>query len=291
MFSFGRLWHAILSYLRRNSQAAAFVTGLLLSVGGAIAWYYSKIGPISGSLLIGIGASVIAAAIVAYLSPFSEFAYRRFISLGIEKVWPSREAVEKREWVDWLNRTNDTCTLLGIAHGNWCKDQRFAPALRDRLQHGVRVKILFLDPNSSAAPLRAREEGSKRDTRDAIRDSIKTIWEFRQSLEAGSRNRLRVYVYDATPSCGLTWMDEFMIVTHYLAGLPNLTSPALLVKPAQIGMGTSLYDIYAENVQNIEKASTEVDDKNIQRFLPQGPQKEVANVVRQGTDPVSSDPE
>ena len=96
---------------------------------------------------------------------------------------------------------------------------------------------------------------------------MKFVWEFRQSLSAGVRDRLSVYAYRATPSCGLTWVDEFMVVTHYLAGTVNKTSPALLVRPPYIGMDSSLYSIYAENVQHIENMSEEITEKNVQRFI------------------------
>lgn len=262
-------WNAGLSLVRRHGQAAAFWTGVLVASGGALAWHSGRIGPIGGSLLIGIGSSAIAAAIVAYLGPFSESAYRRFISLGIDKVWPSREAVNPRDWVDWLGSATDKCILLGIAHGEWCKDRRFPSALRDCLERCVRVKIFFLDPDSGAATLRSSEESQKRITTDAIKESIKFVWELRNELAAGVRNRLGIYVYRATPSCGLTWIDEFMVVTHYLAGLSNRTSPALLVKPPYFGMGSSLYSIYAENMQNIENLSEEVTLKNLGRLVPQ----------------------
>jgi hypothetical protein len=249
-----------------HSAKALLVIGLVWSIGWGVAWYYACIGSISGSLLIGIGASVIAAALVAGLSPFSEAAYRRFISLGIDEVWPSRQAIDRKKWVDWVSGAKYECILLGIAHGEWCKDLRFPGTLRDRLENGVRVKMLFLDPRSPAAELRAQEEDrqKKRDmeTRQAIRASIKFMWDFRQELGA-SRNRLRLYVCNATPSCGLTLVDDFMIVTHYLAGLPNRTSPALLVGPSRIGMEKSLYDIYLENMNNVEAISEEIDDRNI----------------------------
>jgi len=77
-----------------------------------------------------------------------------------------------------------------------------------------------------------------------------------------------------------------MIVTHYLAGLPNLTSPALLVRPVQGGMERNLYNVYAENVQNI--GTIEVDEKNIHEFLPEARNTEegmgvVPTVVEPGT--------
>ena len=280
-------WVAMRKYVRMRSDRVLLIIGLLWSVGAAFAWYRQWIGPIGGSLFVGIGASVIAAALVAALSPFSESAYRRFISLGIDEFWPSREAIKKRNWVDWLAGVNHECVLLGIAHGEWCKDARFSATLRDRLVHGVWVKMLFLDPNSQAAALRAHEEGNKRDTREAIRESIKFVWEFRQGLEAGFRNRLRLYVYNATPSCGLTWIDDFMIVTHYLAGRVNRTSPALQVKQPHIGMERSLYDIYAENEQEIENLSVEIDERNIQQFLSHRTlTKEGANTEGRGSDAV-----
>jgi len=259
---------AALTFLRRHSQITALAIGLLLALAGSLGWRYKKVDPIWGSVLVGIGSSIVAAAIVAYLSPFSETAYRRFISLGIDEVWPSRGDVPKRNWVDWLGAAENGCVLLGIAHGEWCKDPRFPTTLRDRLERGVRVKMLFLHPSSASADTRTHEEQNRRNTADAIRESIEFIWEFRGSLPAGIRDRLRVYVYAATPSCGLTWIDDFMIATHYLAGLWNRTSPALRVKPPFIGMGQSLYNVYAENLQNIEAGSTEVDDRNVRDFLP-----------------------
>jgi hypothetical protein len=128
--------------------------------------------------------------------------------------------------------------------------------------------MLFLGPNSQPAETRTREEHNRRDTAAEIRKSLKFMWEFRASLPAGVRDRLRVYVYDATPSCGLAWIDDFMIATHYLASFWNRTSPALRVRPPQFGMEQSLYNVYAENLQSIEAHSTEVDDRNIEEFLP-----------------------
>jgi Domain of unknown function (DUF5919) len=259
------------SFLRRYSQGASLTVGLALAIVFAFLWYRNTVGPILGSLFIGIGASIIAATIVAYFSPFNESAYRRFISLGIDNTWSSRETVPERIWVDWIRHAKQTCTLLGVAHGNWCDDPGFEPALRDRLRKGVWVKILFLDPNGAAADLRAREEGRgkhQRDTKEKIRGSIIRIWRFRESLEPGVIGRLRIYVYDATPSCGLTWVDDQMIVTHYLAGSVDLTSPAILLKPAKMGTG-GLFDVYAKNVDKIETEwSIELDDRNIHQYLP-----------------------
>ena len=96
----------LLSFLRRHSPIAILLLGLVTAIGGAFFWHegrigfestgYIRVGFIRGSVLIGIGSSAIAAGIVAFLSPFYESAYSRFVSLGIEKVWPSRKDLPKR---------------------------------------------------------------------------------------------------------------------------------------------------------------------------------------------------
>lgn len=254
-----------------HSQAVGFWIGLTFAAIAAWLWYRKIIGEIRGSFIVGVGAAVIAAAIFAYLSPFNEAAFRRFLSFGIAEIWSSREAIDEKYWVDQLHSAEEKCILLGIAHGKWCEDERFLPTVHERLKHNVLVKILFLNPETKAAELRSIEEKrqNKRDTREAIRKSIGKMWEFRQGLEPGLRDRLRLYAYDATPSCGLMWIDKTMLVTHYLPGLPDVTSPALLVEPPEGGMEGSLYNIYATNVENMENnSSVIIDEKNIHQFLP-----------------------
>jgi hypothetical protein len=219
-----------------------------------------------------VGSSILAAAIVAFLSPASEAGYRKFISFGIVDMWSSRHAI--KDWVDWLGTAHETCVLFGVAHGGWCHDAKFAPAMKQLLSHGVSFKILFLDPNSEAASTRALEEkssrsGKPRDTQAKIMESIQKIWEIRQELNAGQKELLRLFVYRATASCGMTWVDQQMLVTHYLAGLPDETSPALLLTRPEVGMERSLYDVYADNLDEIiQRMSRPVDEGNIKEFVP-----------------------
>lgn len=254
---------SITTRLRSRSQRIALCTGLALTVLGTSALHRGMV--IRGSLGIGIGSSILAAVIVAYLSPASESGYRKFVSFGIVDMWSSRNAL--KDWVHWLERTSEHCVLFGIAHGGWCHDDQFEAALKERVRHGVTFRILFLNPNSEAAEIREREEN--RLTRDKIRQSILKMWNIRKGIPAGQKEQVRIFVYDATASCGLTWTDQEMLVTHYLAGLPDETSPALLLKRPAVGMERSLYDVYAENLEKIVLKSRLLDEQNIQEFLPE----------------------
>lgn len=263
---------SVLSDLRRHSQLTAFIIGLVLSGGGAILWFVGYLNAVLGSLCIGIGSSATAASLVAYFSPAGEEIYRKFLSLRITDVYASRKYVAPDQWVNWLREANHSCILLGIAHGSWCTDTRFEQALIGCLEQkkNCRVKVFFLDPSPSAQAVKLRQpEDVGRDTTDVIRRSIRAIWAIRQKLDDDPRNRLELYVYDATPSCGLTWVDNLMVVSHYLAGIPNPDSPVLVLERGKFGAKEkNLYEIYEMNMQKIEQrgSTVRITEANVNNY-------------------------
>jgi hypothetical protein len=129
--------------------------------------------------------------------------------------------------------------------------------------------MFFLDPTKPAAETRAREDKG-RDTRRTISESIQFVWALRSNLEGPLKERLKLYVYEATPSCGVVWIDSFMVVTHYLPGSANVTSPSLLVRPVSGASGRpDLYEVYARNVKTIEtpQFSTPLTEENVNSYI------------------------
>jgi hypothetical protein len=227
--------------------------------------------PYRGAVSSGIGGSLIAAAVVSGLSPINDEAFQEFRALGVKRSYFHRTKIPDDQWCKWLRESRLHCTLLGIAHHKWCEDGNFPEALQEALRRGVKVKFLFLDPDSNVAQQRAREDTrAARNTIQEIQDAIKFIWALREDLVHGDQGRLELWVYNATPSSGTQWFDNFMIVTHYLAGFPNVTSPALLVEGSPTEPGTkNLYDIYMENVRRVEdRFSTRIDEDWIRNHLP-----------------------
>jgi hypothetical protein len=219
----------------------------------------------------GIGASVLATAIVSFAGPSGEEAYQRFLSLGVTNFYSSRNQVPNGDWVRRLCDAKHRCILLGQAHGNWLEDPGFQPALVDRLRNGVHVEMFFLDPGGKAVQLRQQEDSiGIRDTKTRIRKSLRAIWKIRSELEPTLKEQLRIYVYDATPSLGVTWIDSVMLVTHYLAGSSNLTSPALVVEPRPVS--DTPYATYDQNVSRIRASSFthEVTADNIGGYTHEG---------------------
>jgi hypothetical protein len=222
--------------------------------------------PFAAGAFAGIGGSVLATILVSLAGPLGEEVYHSFLHLGVTRFWSDRSLVPKDQWVKWLAATQMRCTLLGHAHGEWCLDVGFEPALIERLNVGKTVEIFFLDPNGAGVALRQKEDRSGlKNTKARIRSSLRTVWDISQRLEDAARSRLGIYVYDCTPSLGVTWIDDWMLVTHYLAGSVNLTSPALLVKSQPDSK--CLYAVYEANVTRIrDKFSTQVTKDNINTY-------------------------
>jgi hypothetical protein len=159
---------------------------------------------------------------------------------------------------DVAQRNANAMCLVGQAHGEWCLDTGFETALVERLRAGKTVEMFFLNPRGAGVELRQKEDRSGlKNTKARIRGSLKTVWDISQHLEEEARARLVIHVYDCTPSLGVTWIDDWMLVTHYLAGSVNLTSPALLVKSQPDAK--SLYAVYGDNVDRIREKFSKVN--------------------------------
>lgn len=219
-----------------------------------------------GPALVGISSSMIAAMLVSLAGPDGQETYQKFLQMGVKDFYANRNMVPGEAWVDWLESAQRSCILLGVAHGEWLRDDRFEPALINRLIEGVQVQIFFLDPTSAAADVREKEDQQRRDTKSRIKDSIRALWLIRSRLtDARTMGRLTIYTYDATPSLGVTWIDDWMLVTHYLAGFNNLTSPALRVESNS--KPRSPFAVYSRNVLRIREISTEVTDGNVDKYV------------------------
>jgi hypothetical protein len=256
--------------LRRSRSGAVLLFGVVLVCFGVIFGFSSH--PYLSGIFLSIGTSIMATVIVWLIGPANEEAYEQFLSLGITKAYPSRDKVESTQWVNWLRSAKRRCVLLGTSHSKWCTDADFRDALEDRLRNDVSVATFFLDPTSPAAGVRAKEETIGRDTLSAIKNAIRVLWTIRADLQPGQQAKLKLYVYEATPSMGVTWVDDrFMVVSHILAGSLNVTSPCLLLEPGRYhSQDRGLYETYAKNVQSIQhEYSTEITEENVHKYVPE----------------------
>ncbi len=256
------VWRRLRFFFRERYWWIVALLGVASVFAGS--WLSNKQALISAAL-VGIGTSMLASMLVSFAGPNGEETYQKFLQMGVRDFYPNRNMVPNESWVDWLAGAQRTCILLGQAHGEWIRDDRFEPALISRLSEGIQIQIFFLDPTKSEADVREREDLQKLETRRRTKNSIRALWAIRDRLNDAEKKRLTIYTYDATPTVGVTWIDDWMLVTHYLAGFNNLTSPALRVEPSSDPKCP--YDVYAKNVSQIrERFSKEVTEENVRSY-------------------------
>jgi hypothetical protein len=256
-----RLRGVVRAFERKSLRLIGVIGLLALGLGVAL-------GPTStlGAISVSIATSLIASVVVAAFALEREAFAQKMMDLGVHQLFRDR----KKEFDDdfWTNLASGAQThfrVLGTAnHGYWHDEQTrqdTTKTLTDAIvKRNVDVEFLFLNPDGEFCKRRGTEE-----QRDTVRDALASIdrfWTLKESLPAKHRGRLVLREYDVTPSCGITWVDDTVLVTHYLAGRNNLGSPGLLLRSGRATMdtlfrpvgaepGAPLTDVYIRNYKEI----------------------------------------
>jgi hypothetical protein len=211
-------------------QVRSLVVGgalLLVSVGMLVAARLLK--GFNSDLLLNLGASVVLAA-VSYVifDPIFDEARKARVQ--------EHERFDQDTFIENLRETGrnirilDTWTILLEPKAR----AQTLQALRTALENGAEVRVLLLDPDSSAAQQRA-EELERRNINVAaqIMANLRHLHEFREQItEPGPRSRLRVSVYDASPSIQLYQWDGRALISFFPIGKVSFDVPQLEVDMA-----------------------------------------------------------
>jgi len=148
-------------------------------------------------------------------------------------------------------------------------------AIVEAVNRKVELEILWLNPESDLARFREESEG-ERGLRDDTVESIKFLWGLREGLQSPAKERLRLAEHNAMPTCGITWSDDVMIVTHYLARELNLESPGLVLGPSMSladrvverarrsgSAHPPVTEVYTANFRQIASSSTDLTAERV----------------------------
>ncbi|MEJ3746685.1 hypothetical protein WEI85_25780 [Actinomycetes bacterium KLBMP 9797] len=96
--------------------------------------------------------------------------------------------------------------------------ERFLDAVTTALRRGVEVRVLLLDPESSAAEQRA-EELHHTQVPLLIMDNLRHLYHLRRGLDPLVARQLQVRVYDASPSIQLYRWDDKAFISFFPVGV------------------------------------------------------------------------
>lgn len=186
-----------------------------------------------GAVCLSFATSVLASIAVAAAALEREAFTQEVLALGIQDIFSDRYAhFNDADWKALVDNARSHYRVLGVAnHGYRRHEQAEADtemsivrAVQDRQ---VAVEIMWLNPEIPFVDAREAEEDRK--TRIDTINSITFFWNIRESLTAECQERLVLKEHSTLPTCGIHWSDSNVIVTHYLAGKPNLQSPGLIL--------------------------------------------------------------
>lgn len=131
--------------------------------------------------------------------------------------------------------------------------------LRQLVEDGAQVQLLFLDPEGAAMKLREREEGypvGQLAALTALNLHI-VMQRVRDRLSSEAQDRLHVAVYDETLRFNITIADDTCVVQPYLPAARGVDSPTLVLRR---GLGTTggLFPVFEQVFTTLAERSTQL---------------------------------
>ncbi|MEV6302859.1 hypothetical protein AB0M02_25825 [Actinoplanes sp. NPDC051861] len=205
------------------------IGGLLFAVSGGMLVAARASRGFTSDLLLNLGSSLVLAA-VSYLifDPIFDEARKARVQ--------EHERFDQATFIDRMRETHrnirilDTWTILLDGRSR----ARTFSAMREALGQGATIRVLLLDPNSAAAQQRADElERRQIDVAAQIMANLRQLQQFRDELDGPEqRSRLRVSVYDASPSIQLYQWDGRALISFFPIGKVSFDVPQLEVDMA-----------------------------------------------------------
>lgn len=183
----------------------------------------------TSDLLLNLGSSLVLAA-VSYLifDPIFDEARKARVQ--------EHDRFDQAGFIDRMRETHrnirilDTWTLLLEGRSR----ARTFEAMREALDQGATIRVLLLDPDSAAAQQRAEElERRQIDVAAQIMGNLRQLQHFRARLDSPDlKSRLKVRVYDASPSIQLYQWDSRALISFFPIGKMSFDVPQLEVDMA-----------------------------------------------------------
>jgi len=183
-------------------------TGILL-VGGALVLPQGVL----RDVLVNLGATALGVVLTAIvLEPLVERA--RQPEERIHGSFPHRQ------FIDGVGRASRRVNIMGawpyVMDSPWRAS--FLSALSAALKRGARVRILILDPTSSAAAQRQADLDGAVDVSEVIGDTIRALEEFHSTLAGAAQRSLEVRIYSTLPPARLYCWDQRAICSFFPGG-------------------------------------------------------------------------
>ena len=172
----------------------------------------------AASVLFGIGGSLIASAVVAYLT--SIFLFRRQMEKEITEKWGVFGFWESRAEMnlacdEYLEAAKEQIDYIGFGFRSLLSSKN--KVLEEKARQGVKIRFLVMSPSSKFIEEREKEEGN---APGEIREAIKKLEEYIRKLKSIARNPddIQIRFYDAMTLDYYNRIDDVIFTGPYWLG-------------------------------------------------------------------------
>ncbi|WP_331231256.1 DUF5919 domain-containing protein [Georgenia wangjunii] len=156
-------------------------------------------------------------------------------------IYPNRGFVPAPTWTDLVTGAEETVDLLVYAGLFWFDAHPdLSKALIERAEAGVRVRLLFGDPESPAVASRGAEEGIDMPSRVRMTLSL--------AAPLLSHGGIEIRLHATTLYASIYQADDVMLVNTHVYGAPAAHSPVVHIQRVPEGR---LFAHYAESFERV----------------------------------------
>lgn len=180
----------------------------------------------------------------------------RGTSTELKKVF-TRRAVMNKSWdLAKMVAVAKKIECLGISNNEMTLNMD-ADVLRNALNNGTKIELLFLDPRSKFVRFREREEKQEKNTiKNNTEATLSFIRRMKNSGANGVFENLKIYTYDLLPRMNMIFIDErHLLLQYYANSVPGASNPCFYIKRQD---DNQLFDFYHKQYEQIRKEGKEL---------------------------------
>lgn len=147
----------------------------------------------------------------------------------IKEVFATRAAMSQSCRFDDLVATAKHIRAIGISNSELTA--RINPnAIRNCIEKGGKIELVFLDPDGKYTPLREQEENHRPNRIKNITNvNIETALNMRDSI-AQNKENYRILLYDKMPRMNMIFVDDYLILQYYSNNVPGIDNPTFFIE-------------------------------------------------------------
>lgn len=199
-------------------NAVVFLLGMVLIVVGVI---LENTAGIWGIVLLSIGCSIVASAIIIYLS--SKYLIRQGKSSEIAEKWGLLSIYRTRAEMNQSSNSNleslkNELDIIAFGLRSFRDSQN--ELMKDKIKQGLRIRILTMNPDSIYLQQREKDENEIiGQTKKTILDLIEWVTDMK-GISTKPEN-VQIKFYDSLPLEFYFRQDDFLYVGPYLRGITS----------------------------------------------------------------------